>query len=90
MEENQETFDKYYQYTTKSSPFKQECDEDCKKREICNIRAGRSEQRCDYDKDVFEVGSTNSEKRYKPEPHNCALNLVGIRARYSSSSLINK
>lgn len=79
MENDQETFDKYYKYTTKSSPMTKECVGDCKKNVICNIRAGKSEQRCDYESDVFHGESQR--KSYKPEAHNCAMNLESIRAR---------
>lgn len=82
MENDQETFDKYYQYTTKSSPMTKECIGDCKKNAICSIRAGKSEQRCDYESDVFNgEGVGTKRKSYKPEAHNCALNLESIRSQ---------
>lgn len=84
MEENEETFDKYHRFRSKSSPMEKECIDDCKKNTICGIRAGKSELRCDYESDVLggkEAGTATKRKTYKPEPHNCALNMVGIRAQ---------
>lgn len=78
METNQETFDKYHQYTTKSFPMAAKCEGDCKKNTICNIRAGKSEQRCDYESDVFHG---EDRETYQPETHNCALNLQSIRSQ---------
>lgn len=80
MENDQATFDKYHKYTTKSSPMAKPCIDDCKKNTICNIRAGKSEQRCDYESDVFN-GEGIRKKSFKPKAHNCALNLESIRSR---------
>lgn len=73
MEENPATFDKYYQYSWKSSPLATECDDECKKNIICGVRAGKSELRCDYESDIFDGRTT-----YKPQRHNCAFNLQSI------------
>ncbi|KAI9253659.1 Metallo-dependent phosphatase-like protein [Helicostylum pulchrum] len=82
METNQETFNKYRLFTTKSSPLTKECDDNCKKNTICNIRAGKSEQRCDYESDVFNgEGIGIKRETYKPETHLCAMNLVGVRSQ---------
>ncbi|KAI8094648.1 Metallo-dependent phosphatase-like protein [Thamnidium elegans] len=82
MENNQETFNKYHLFTTKSSPLTKECDDDCRKNTICNIRAGKSEQRCDYESDVFHGEDIGTKREtYKPETHLCAMNLVGVRSQ---------
>ncbi|GAA5807073.1 hypothetical protein MFLAVUS_000423 [Mucor flavus] len=82
METNQETFNKYHLFTTKSSPLTKECDDSCRKSTICNIRAGKSEQRCDYEPDVFKgEGIGIKRETYKPETHLCAMNLVGVRSQ---------
>ncbi|CAO3609031.1 unnamed protein product [Cunninghamella blakesleeana] len=93
MENNKDTFDKYWYYRTKLAPQTPECDEDCQKNTICSIRAGKSELRCDYDPDVlFGGGSTSSSSgnpikdRYS-EPHSCGWNLEGIRSLQNSHSL---
>ena len=80
MEENEETFQKYHRFTTKSSPMSPECIDDCKKETICNIRAGNSEHRCDYESDVPGKIKTKS-TTYKPKPHMCALNMKSIRSQ---------
>ncbi|KAI8991188.1 Metallo-dependent phosphatase-like protein [Mycotypha africana] len=52
-----DTFDKYYHYRSKLSPVPdyELCleNEECKKKVICGIRAGKSELRCDFDPDYF-------------------------------------
>jgi sphingomyelin phosphodiesterase len=98
MEENPETFDKYNKFSWKSSPLAKECIGECKQSTICSIRAGKSEQRCDYESDVF-MGEQHGDKdastgqrrpSYKPEPHNCAMNLLGINARIDPAYSIQK
>ncbi|CEG69751.1 hypothetical protein RMATCC62417_05770 [Rhizopus microsporus] len=70
-DDDTDTFEKYRRFTTKSSPIARECDDECKRKAICNIRAGNSEHRCDYDSDVFEP----EQKRQKTEMHLCGLNI---------------
>jgi sphingomyelin phosphodiesterase len=82
MEEDEETFQKYHRFSSKSSPMEKECVDDCKKNTICGIRAGKSELRCDYESDVFGgEGVETKRATYKPEAHNCALNMVSIRSQ---------
>lgn len=49
MELNDNLFDSYWQNRFKQSPFIPECNEACRINTICNIRAGKSELRCDYE-----------------------------------------
>lgn len=70
-DDDTDTFEKYRRFTTKSSPIARECDDECKRKAICNIRAGNSEHRCDYESDVFEP----EQKRQKTEIHLCGLNI---------------
>lgn len=82
MENDEETFNKYHLFTTKSAPMTKECTGECKKNAICNIRAGKSEQRCDYDPDVFRGEDISTRRKtYQSDTHLCALNVVGIRAQ---------
>ncbi|KAI8148608.1 Metallo-dependent phosphatase-like protein [Fennellomyces sp. T-0311] len=71
MEEDPEMFNKYWSYRTKSAPIVRECDDECRSTVICGIRAGKSEQRCDYDPDVLQP----------VEEHACGINLMGVRTR---------
>ncbi|KAI9473630.1 MAG: Metallo-dependent phosphatase-like protein [Benjaminiella poitrasii] len=93
MEDNQETYEKYYRYSWKSSPLlDQNClfGEECKKNIICGVRAGKSELRCDYERDVFngepqqydDVRIYRKPSSYKSELHLCGLNLQSIKSRY--------
>lgn len=98
MEETPEIFDKYNTFSWKSSPLAKECTDECKRSAICSIRAGKSEQRCDYESDVFmgeqhgnkEVSTGQHRQSYKPEPHNCAMNLRGINALNDPAYRIQK
>ncbi|KAF7730158.1 hypothetical protein EC973_002766 [Apophysomyces ossiformis] len=83
MEEDPETFAKYWYYRTKSSPMTKDCDEECQENTICGIRAGKSELRCDYEPDMFPKGEAQEglefkRKRYRPEEHLCGLNLRSV------------
>jgi sphingomyelin phosphodiesterase len=98
MEENPEIFNKYNRFSWKSSPLAKECIGECKQSAICSIRAGKSEQRCDYESDVFmgeqygneQVSTGQRRKSYKPEPHNCAMNILSINALMDSTYRIQK
>ncbi|KAG0179415.1 hypothetical protein DFQ29_002136 [Apophysomyces sp. BC1021] len=85
MESDIDTFAKYWNYRTKSSPKTPFCDEDCRANVICSVRAGKSELRCDYQSDEFPGKETqtefNSKKRYRPEEHLCSINLVSSNVR---------
>ncbi|ORZ09835.1 Metallo-dependent phosphatase-like protein [Absidia repens] len=48
METNIDTFEKYWWHRGRLSPKTKECDGHCRSVTICNIRAGKSEDRCDY------------------------------------------
>ncbi|KAI8366663.1 Metallo-dependent phosphatase-like protein [Radiomyces spectabilis] len=48
MEQDIHVFDKYWEYRTKSSAVREECDDGCRHQILCSIRAGKSELRCDY------------------------------------------
>ncbi|KAI9259430.1 Metallo-dependent phosphatase-like protein [Phascolomyces articulosus] len=83
MEEDPDVmFDKYWKYRAKSSPYVSECDEECRASVICGIRAGKSEQRCDYDPDVLPGGINNKKRRPIEEP-TCGLHLQGATTRYA-------
>ncbi|KAI7874234.1 sphingomyelin phosphodiesterase [Lichtheimia hyalospora FSU 10163] len=87
MEEDPETmFAKYWKYRVKSAPLMRECDEACRSAAICAIRAGKSEQRCDYDPDTLppfgdETVYKKSNAHRIEEIDSCGLNLVGQRHR---------
>ena len=83
MEEDPDVmFDKYWTYRVKSAPFVPECDEECRSTVICGIRAGKAEQRCDYDPDVLP-GTIHNKGRKAIEEHTCGLHLQGATTRYS-------
>jgi sphingomyelin phosphodiesterase len=48
MELDNSIFDSYWSNRYKQSPFTPECNEACRINTVCNIRAGKSELRCDY------------------------------------------
>ncbi|KAI9018040.1 Metallo-dependent phosphatase-like protein [Phycomyces nitens] len=87
MESDPETFDKYWQYRSKSAPEVPECGEDCRASTICNIRAGKSELRCDYGQDVLfgKDQDTVEPKVYPQEHHICGLNLMSAKERKAHS-----
>ncbi|KAI8978467.1 Metallo-dependent phosphatase-like protein [Pilobolus umbonatus] len=81
MEQNVSTFNKYNRYRTKSAPMHELCVDECKSTTICNIRAGKSELRCDYEPDVLPGGDASIRKKKSRAPafeHKCALNLIGV------------
>ncbi|KAL0084755.1 Metallo-dependent phosphatase-like protein [Phycomyces blakesleeanus] len=82
MEDDPDMFQKYWHFRGKSSPINRKCDdeEDCRETIICNIRAGKSEQRCDYEPDIPEgVPPEYSRKIRNKERHLCGLELLDIR-----------
>jgi sphingomyelin phosphodiesterase len=83
MENNDNNaFDKYYTFRSKSAPNQKECNDECQKNIICGIRAGKSELRCDYEPDVLFGGEQVQRRQvYQQEEHNCALNLVSINSK---------
>lgn len=97
MEQDPETmFTKYWKYRVKSAPLVNECDEACRSTAICAIRAGKSEQRCDYDPDFFPPPSED-ESVYKTsrgshrrieKMDSCGLNLVGQSYRMMQQDAI--
>lgn len=98
MEEDPETmFTKYWKYRVKSAPLMNECDEECRSTAICAIRAGKSEQRCDYDPDFFPPPSED-ESVYKKskasrrieEMDSCGLNLVSQSYRMMQQDAIRQ
>lgn len=98
MEEDPETmFTKYWKYRVKSAPLMKECDEECRSIAICAIRAGKSEQRCDYDPD-FMPPPFEDEGMYKKksrsyrikEIDSCGLNLVGQSHRILQQDAIQQ
>jgi len=63
-------FEKYYNFRSKTSPNLPECDQACRTNLICGIRAGKSELRCDYQRD--DINQTSqvslfSERQRNPE-----------------------
>ncbi|KAJ2955277.1 hypothetical protein NQZ79_g8696 [Umbelopsis isabellina] len=66
FEDDDSMFEKYYQYRSKSSPLRPECDETCRANLICGIRAGKSEDRCDYQRDDMDQ-SLFAEYQRNPE-----------------------
>ncbi|KAG2180399.1 hypothetical protein INT44_003403 [Umbelopsis vinacea] len=72
FEESDSMFEKYYNFRSKSSPDLPECDQACRTNLICGIRAGKSELRCDYQRDdgnqTSQV-SLFSERQRNPEKY---------------------
>ncbi|GAB5593233.1 hypothetical protein Unana1_08133 [Umbelopsis nana] len=66
FEENESMFEKYFMYRTKSSPTLPECDQTCRTNIICGIRAGKSELRCDYQRD--DLNETSLFREYQRDP----------------------
>lgn len=79
MELDDKMFSKYWSFRSKSAPVARECDEDCRNTTICAVRAGRSEDRCDYESDVFpsSVTSPDGRKRlgYRVQGNDDACNI---------------
>jgi sphingomyelin phosphodiesterase len=66
FEDTDSMFEKYYQYRSKSSPLRPDCDQACRTNLICGIRAGKSEDRCDYQRDDMDL-SLFAEYQRNPE-----------------------
>lgn len=66
FEESDDMFEKYYSNRVKSSPTVPECDQACRTNIICGIRAGKSELRCDYQRDDMNQTSLFSERQRDP------------------------
>ncbi|KAI8387260.1 Metallo-dependent phosphatase-like protein [Blakeslea trispora] len=49
MAHDDKRFDLYWLHRYKSSPLSPPCDHQCRINAVCNIRAGKSELRCDYE-----------------------------------------
>ncbi|ORZ01161.1 Metallo-dependent phosphatase-like protein [Syncephalastrum racemosum] len=75
MEEDHAVFEKYWKYRFKSAPVAPGCDEECRNRTVCAVRAGRSEERCDFESDVFP--GQNVQPTYTPEEHACSGLFLG-------------
>ncbi|KAI7863090.1 Metallo-dependent phosphatase-like protein [Spinellus fusiger] len=70
--------DTYWKYRSSSAPVARLCDsEECRANAICTLRAGKSEQRCDYISDV--LSSTNPPPSPNKEICPCSLDIVSIR-----------
>ncbi|KAI8365386.1 Metallo-dependent phosphatase-like protein [Radiomyces spectabilis] len=76
MENDKSVFDKYWRFRSKSAPQHVECDDECREKAICGIRAGKSELRCDFESDIFG----KSVPWQLQEVHPCAINLQSIRS----------
>ncbi|KAI8329539.1 Metallo-dependent phosphatase-like protein [Chlamydoabsidia padenii] len=80
MESNMDTFEKYWQYRGRFAPRTPECQGECRSNTICNIRAGKSELRCDYDSDALP-GTLDRHATFshlqQQQQHPCGLIFTG-------------
>ncbi|CAO3591762.1 unnamed protein product [Absidia cylindrospora] len=76
METYNDTFDKYWQFRGRLASQIPICEDECRVNTICNIRAGKSELRCDYDSDVLMQTGRGDTSGI----HACGWNLQGVRS----------